>query len=125
MARYGAPQDSPDLDRNFPLLEGAIHHTYAYKGSRIRAAFLPPNGPAVRLDYSKIVQAGVNPVIQDLSKMFEGYFMAALGQKMWQRNVGATLWLRSKILVRVELSAAHEYETKFKAEKEHKAVPQF
>ena len=53
VARYGAPQDSPGLDKNFPLLEGAIHHTYAYQGWRIRAAFLPPDGPAVRMDYSE------------------------------------------------------------------------
>jgi len=159
VARYGAPQDSTSLDKNFPLLEGAIHHTYAYKGWRIRAAFLPPDGPAVRMDYSKIVKAGVNPVIQDyevdeiiaaktplattwkeimynnpdspnkgLSKIFEGYFMGALGQKMWQRSDGAMLRLRSKLSVRLELPAAHEYETKLEAEKEQKAresVPQF
>ena len=56
-ARYGASQDSPGLDKNFPLLEGAIHHTYAYEGWRIRAAFVPPDGPAVRMEYSKIVKA--------------------------------------------------------------------
>lgn len=38
-ARYGPPQDSPGLDKNFPLLQDAIHHTYAYEGWRIRAAF--------------------------------------------------------------------------------------
>ncbi len=144
---------------NFPLLQEAIHHTYTYKGWRIRAAFLAPDGPAVRMEYSKIIKAGVNPTIQDyelqaimtantppgtswkeimynnpdspnkgLSKIFEGYFMGALGQKMWQRSDGAILWLRSKIIVRLELPAAHEYETKLKAEKEQKAresVPQF
>ena len=47
-ARYGAPQDSPTLDKNFPLLQGAIHHTYAYQGWRIRAASLAPDGPVVR-----------------------------------------------------------------------------
>ena len=63
-----------------------------------------------------------------LNKIFEGYFMGALGEKMWQRSDGATLWLRSKIIVRLELPAAHEYETKLKAEKDQKAresVPQF
>ena len=159
VAQYGAPQDSPSLDKNFPLLQGAIHHTYDYKGWRIRAAFLPPNGPVVRMDYSKIVKAGVNATIQDyelqaimtantppgtawkeitynnpdspnkgLSKIFEGYFAGLAGEKMWQRSDGAILWLRSKIIVRLELPAAHEYETKLKAEKEQKArqsVPQF
>lgn len=157
--RYGPPQDSPGLDKNFPLLQDAIHHTYAYEGWRIRAAFLPPEGPAVRMEYSKIIKGGVNAVIQDyevqaimtantppgttwkeimydnpdspskgLNKIFEGYFAGALGEKMWQRSDGAILWLRSKLIVRLELPAAHEYETKLKAENEQKAresVPQF
>jgi len=62
------------------------------------------------------------------SKVFEGYFAGIAGEKMWQRSDGAILWLRSKIIVRLELPAAHEYETKLKAEKEQKAresVPQF
>ena len=65
LARYGAPQDSPSLDNSFPLLHGAIHHTYTYEGWRIRAAFLAPDGPAVRMEYSKIIKAGVSPTIQD------------------------------------------------------------
>ena len=63
-----------------------------------------------------------------LSKIFEGYFMGTLGEKMWQRSDGAILWLRNKVIARLELPAAHEYETKLKAEKEQKAresVPQF
>jgi hypothetical protein len=64
-ARHGAPNDSPGLDKNFSLLQGAIHHTYAYEGWRIRVAFLAPDGPAVRMEYSKIIKAGVNAVIQD------------------------------------------------------------
>jgi hypothetical protein len=159
VARYGAPQDSPSLDKNFPLLEGAIHHTYTHEGWRIRAAFLGPDGPAVRMDYSKIIKAGVNATIQDyevqaimtantppgttwkeitydnpdspnkgLNEIFEGYFAGLTGEKMWQRSDGAILWLRSKMVVRLELPAAHEYETKLKAEKEQKAresVPKF
>jgi hypothetical protein len=158
-ARYGAQKESPGLDKNFPLLKEAIHRTYEYKGWRIRAAFLEPNGHAVRMEYSKSFKAGVGPTIQDyelqaimtantltgttwkqisynnpdslnkgLSKIFEGYFAGALGEKMWQRSDGAILWLRSKLIVRLELPAAHEYEAKLKAEKEEKArasVPQF
>jgi hypothetical protein len=161
-ARYGAPKDTPASeisDKNFPLLEGAIHHTYEYEGWRIRAAFVEANGPAVRMDYSKSIMAGVNPMIQDyelqaimtantpsgttwkqiaynnpdsankgISKFFESYLGGAIGEKMWQRNDGAILWLRSKLIVRLELPAAHEYEAKLKAEKEQKArasVPQF
>ena len=54
--------------------------------------------------------------------------MEALGEKMWQRSDGAILWLRSRVIVRLELPAAHDYEIKLKAEKEQKAresVPQF
>ena len=64
-AWYGEPNDSPILDKNFPLLDGAIHHTYTYEGWRIRAAFVPPDGRAVRMEYSKIITAGVNALIQD------------------------------------------------------------
>ena len=116
-ARYAAPNDSPLLDNNFPLLEGAIYHTYMYEGWRIRAAFVPPDGPAVRMEYSKIVKAGVNAVIRDYESQaimtantapgttwkeimydnpdspnkglgkIEGYFAGSLGQKMWQRSM--------------------------------------
>jgi hypothetical protein len=63
-----------------------------------------------------------------LGKIVESYFGGAMGEKMWQRSDGAILWLRSKIIARLELPAAHEYETKLKAEEEQKAresVPQF
>jgi hypothetical protein len=63
-----------------------------------------------------------------LSKLFESYFGSALGEKMWQRSDGAILWLRSKMIVRLEFPAAREHEAKLKAEKEEKArksVPQF
>src|SRR5215211_2429444 len=156
---YGAPQESPSLDKNFPLLQGATHHTYEYEDWKIRAAFVEPDGRAVRMEYSKIIKPGVSATIQDyelqaimtantppgttwkeimynnpaspnkgLRKVFESYFMGSLGEKMWQRSDGAILWLRSKIIVRLELPAAHEYETKLKAEKEQKAresVPHF
>jgi hypothetical protein len=159
VGRYGTPQDSPSLDKNFPLLEGGTHHTYEYEGWKIRAAFIEPDGRAVRMEYSKIIKPGVTATIQDyelqaimnantpngttwkqiaynnpdspnkgLSKLFESYFGDALGQKMWQRSDGAILWLRSKLIVRLELPAAREYEAKLKAEKEQKArqsVPQF
>jgi hypothetical protein len=63
-----------------------------------------------------------------LSKLFEGYFAGVAGEKMWQRSDGAILWLGSKLIVRLELPAAHEYEARLKAEKEQKAresVPHF
>jgi hypothetical protein len=52
----------------------------------------------------------------------------ALGEKMWQRSDGAILWLRSKMIVRLELPIAREYEAQLRKKKEQKArasVPQF
>ena len=66
--RYGAPTDSSLTkisDSQSSLIEGAIHHTYEYQGWKIRAAFLQLDGPAVRMDYQKIITVGVNPRIQD------------------------------------------------------------
>src|SRR5947207_6142085 len=68
VARYGPPKDTPSskiYDKNSPLVEGAIHHVYEYQGWRIRAAFLQLDSPAVRMDYQKILTAGVDPVIKD------------------------------------------------------------
>ena len=158
--RYGAPKDTAStkiMDKGFPLLEGAVHHTYEYQGWKIRAAFLQLDGPAVRMDYQKILTTKVNPTIQDyelqaimtantpggvswapmaydnpdspnkgLAKAVESF--VAVGQKMWRRSDSAILWLRSNLIVRLELAAAREYEAKLKAEKEQKArssVPKF
>jgi hypothetical protein len=157
--RYGAPKDtatSKMMDKNSPLLEGAIHHFYEYQGWKIRAAFLQLDGPVVRMDYSKL---GTSPRIQDyelqaimkanspagyvwkeipynnpdlqskgLTKLVQSYFAGTLGEKMWQRSDGVILWLRSHLVVRLELPAAREYEAKIKRDKEQKArasVPQF
>jgi hypothetical protein len=66
--RYGPPTDTPvskASDKNLPLVEGAIHHRYEYQGWRIRAAFLQLDGPAVRMEYSKIPNPGVSATIKD------------------------------------------------------------
>ncbi|HTE87517.1 MAG TPA: hypothetical protein VK639_01060, partial [Terriglobales bacterium] len=66
--RYGVPKDTASskiMDKGFPLLEGAVHHTYEYQGWKIRAAFLQLDGPAVRMDCQKILTTKVNPTIQD------------------------------------------------------------
>jgi len=66
--RYGAPKDTQStkaFDKSHPLIEGAIHHVYEYQSWKIRAAFLQLDGPAVRIEYQKIIVAGVNPRIQD------------------------------------------------------------
>jgi hypothetical protein len=62
------------------------------------------------------------------AKVVEGYLAGAAGQKMWQRSDGAILWLRSNLIVRLELPAAREYEANLKAQNEQKArasVPHF
>jgi hypothetical protein len=162
--RYGSPKDSQltaITDKNSPLVEGAIHHTYEYQGWKIRAAFLQLDGPAVRMDYQKLSGTGVSPVIQDYElqaiaaantpsatswnavavtnpnvsklnipgRLFVKAVSDATGEKMWQRSDGASLWLRpGKTFVRLELSAASEYEAQLKAAKEQKArasVPKF
>ena len=87
---------------------------------------------AVRMDYQKILTTKVNPTIQDyelqaimtantpagmswapmaydnpdspnkgLAKAMESF--VAVGQKMWRRTDGAILWLRSNLIVRLEL----------------------
>jgi len=159
VTRYGPPKDtagSRGYDKNSPILEGAIHHTYEYQGWKIRAVFLQLDGPAVRMEYSKM---GTSPQIKDyelqaimnantppgttwkqvpynnpdlqgngVTKFVQSYFAGALGEKMWQRSDDAILWLRSNLIVRLELPIAREYEAKLKAEKERKArasVPRF
>jgi len=66
--RYGRPKDTQLTqiqDKTSPLVEGAVHHTYEYQGWKIRAAFLQLDGPAVRMDYQKILTTGVDPTIRD------------------------------------------------------------
>jgi hypothetical protein len=136
-------------DKASPLIEGAIHHTYEYKGWEIRGAFLQLDGPAVRMDFRKLGGPGISPVIQDyelqaitsanLAERTSWKPMAydnpdspnkglakmaeglfAVGQKMWRRTDGAILWLRNPLMVRLELPAAREYEQQLKAAKEQK-----
>lgn len=66
--RYGGPKDTKltkITDAQFPLVEGAIHHTYEYQGWKIRAAFLELDGPAVRMDFQKLSGAASGPTIKD------------------------------------------------------------
>jgi len=160
--RYGRPRDTnltKITDTQFPLVEGAIHHTYEYQGWKIRAAFLQLDGPAVRMDFQKTSAASTGMVIRDderqaiaaanspvgmawkpviydnpdspskgVAKLAEGFIGAAAGQEMWRRTDGAILWLRSNLIVRLELPAAraHEHQLKIaKEQKAHASVPQF
>ena len=66
--RYGRPKDTnltAILDKNSPLMEGAVHHTYEYQGWKIRAAFLQLDGLAVRMDFQKTSAAPAGIVIRD------------------------------------------------------------
>lgn len=151
--RYGSSVDSSltkITDKQFPLIEGAIHHTYEYQGWKIRAAFLQFDGPAVRMDFQKLSAAGVSPVIQDYelqaiaaANMPQGMSwkrmaydnpdspnkglakmaegLFAVGQMMWQRTDGAILWQRSNLMVQLEVPAARQYEAQLKVAKEQKA----
>lgn len=141
----------------FALVEAAIHHTYEYQGWKIRAAFLQLDGPAVRMDFQKLSGAASGITIQDyelqaimtanapagmtwspmaydnpdspntgLAKSIEGF--VAVGQKMWRRTDGAILWLRSNLIIRLELPAARQHEAQLKIRKDQKAraaVPKF
>jgi FAD/FMN-containing dehydrogenase len=138
--RYGAPKDTPSskiMDKNSPLVEGAIHHTYEYQGWRIRAAFLRLDGPAIRMDFQKMSGAPNGIAIQDYeleaimranapagmtwARMAydnpdspnKGFAKAAeafvaVGQRMWRRNDGAILWCRGNIIIRLELPDEEE-----------------
>lgn len=160
--RYGRPRDTnltKITDTQFPLVEGAIHHTYEYQGWKIRAAFLQLDGPAVRVDFQKLSGAPSGITVQDfelqaiaaantpagmtwkqilysdpnssngpLGKLGEAYFGAMIGEKMWQRSDGAIMWLRSNLIVRLELPAARQHEAELKIRKDQKArasVPKF
>lgn len=159
--RYGRPRDTAaDKSPNATsaLVEGAIQHTYLYHGWKIQAAFLRLEGPAVRMDFSKLAN-GQNTRIQDyelqaitsantpagmawekviydnpnspnkgLAKLAEGFVGAAAGQEMWQRTDGAIMWLRSHLIVRLELPAARQHEEQLKIREDQKArssVPRF
>jgi hypothetical protein len=80
-------------------------------------AIMTANTPA-GTTWKEIAYHNADSPKKGLSKLFESYFGNALGEKMWQRSDDAILWRRSKIIVRLELPAAREYEAKLKAEKE-------
>ena len=151
--RYGGPRDTnltKITDRQFPLVEGAIHHTYEYQGWKIRAAFLQLDGPAVRMDFQKLSGAPSGITIKDYE--LEAIATAntpagmiwspmaydnpdspntglaksiegfiAVGQKMWRRTDGAILWSRGNLIVRLELPAARHHEAQLKIRRDQKA----
>jgi hypothetical protein len=88
-------------------------------------AIMTANKP-VGMTWAPMAYNNPNSPNKGVAKAFESFVF--VGQKMWRRSDGAILSLRSNLIVRVELPAAHEYESRLKAEKEQKArasVPQF
>lgn len=66
--RYGSPRNSQNTrmtDANYPLVAGAIHHTYEYQGWKIRAAFLQLDSGAVRMEFQKLSHPGILLTVQD------------------------------------------------------------
>jgi hypothetical protein len=137
------------LDKNSPLVEGAIHHTYEYEGWKIRAAFLNRDGPAIRMDFQKMSGAANGIAIQNCE--FEaiktvntplgmkwspmaydnadssnpafakaGENFTGVNQKMWRRSDGAILWLRSNLIVSLRLSTARARGKQLKISKDQR-----
>ena len=152
--RYGEPRDTSSTkvaDKTVPLVEGAIHHTYLYQGWKIRAAFLRLDGPAVRMDFSKLANnesplinkyeleairtvntpLGMtwrrlgyrNPVspIANLGKPGEASLAGMNVEQTWRRTDGALLSLPNEFIVRLELPIARQHEEQRKIRKSQQA----
>lgn len=94
-----------------------------YELQAIAAANTPPGMSWKRIPYDNFDSPN-----KGLAKLAESAFAGAAGEKMWRRNDGAILSLRSNLIVRLELPAAREYEAQLKSSAEQKArasVPQF
>lgn len=90
-------------------------------------AIASANTPA-GMSWNKMLYDNPDSPNKGLAKLAEGFIGGAAGQKMFQRSDGAILWVRSNLIVRLELSAAREREAQLKVAKEQKArasVPQF
>jgi len=147
--RYGAPKDTVSAkttDKNSPLVRGAIHHTYEYQGWKIRAAFLHPNGPAVRIDFSKLPNGQDLPIRNSeleaiktvntpfgmtwnqfssdgASQPMPASLAGKTADKIWLRTDGAVVSLHGPMIVRIELPTARRYEEQQKIREARKAQP--
>ena len=85
------------------------------------------NTPA-GMTWKPIAYDNPNSPNKGIAKAFESMIAGAAGQKMWQRTDGALLSVRSNLIVRLELSAARQYEEQLRIAKEQKtraSVPKF
>lgn len=146
--RYGAPKDTVSAktaDKNSPLVRGAIHHTYEYQGWKIRAAFLHPNGPAVRIDFSKLPNGQDLPIRNSeleaiktvntpfgmtwdqmsggASQPMPASLSGIMTDKIWRRTDGALVSLHGPMIVRIELPTARRYEEHQKIREAQRAQP--
>lgn len=138
--RYGPPKNdaaTKSEEKNFPLLKGAIEHTYFYQGWKIRAAFLTLDGPAVRMQFQKVPAVGQNIQVQDyeiesiLKANANGVTWSRCAvldftfPKQWQRSDGAIAKANS-IVVQLELPAAKQFEeSAAQKQKARASVPNF
>ena len=128
-ARYGTPladETTRIMETQSPILKGGITRTYDYQGWSIRVGFLPDNGPAVRIEYRRkmdafgnrqeIAEAEAQTILQ--AESGPNLVWTSLrpeppisGNLAWRRSDNATaLLLNYKKWLRVELPASVQFE---------------
>lgn len=117
--------DGPALRMEFQKISGAGRSPIIqdYELQAIASANTP-----LGMSWKKMAYDNPDSPNKGVAKIAEGFFGDAAGQKMWQRSDGAILWLRSNLILRLELPSAREYESQVKISKEQKArasVPSF
>ena len=117
--------DGPAVRMDFQKLSGAASGITItdYELQAIAEANTPPG-----MTWKQILYGNPDSSNGPLGRLSEAYFGAMVGQKMWQRNDGAILWLRGVLIVRLELPAARQHEAQLKIQKDQKArasVPKF
>lgn len=88
-------------------------------------ALAAANTPA-GMEWKRIAYDNPDSPNKGVAKMVEGFF--AVRQTVWGRTDGAILWLRSGLMVRLELPVVRQYEEQAKVAKDQKArssVPKF
>ena len=117
--------DGPAVRMEFQKMSGAA------TGPVIRddelQAIAKANTPS-GMTWKQIMSTNPNSPSKGVGKLIEGFIMGAAGDKMWRRSDDAILWLRSNLLVRLEMPAARQHEEALKIAKEQKArasVPSF
>jgi len=117
--------DGPAVRMDFQKLSGAASgiSIQDYELQAMAAANTPAG-----MTWKQILYSNPDSADGALGKLGEAYLGAMIGQKMWQRTDGAIMWLRSNLIVRLELPAARQHEAQLKIKKDQKArasVPQF